>query len=149
MGCIESIPSSEKSIFLLTEQTTFDDFEDEQLSFNPAQFKSAIQCSIATGAKVSLRNVIIISLVRRQNENAILVDYIINKDTTIPSLLTLISCLSTHISSGAMTATLQNNGFPNVSVNAPHCSITFADISGKSLKPILKVTQVLNNRRFQ
>lgn len=139
MGCGGSTNSKLSS---LTEQTTFDDFDDEERSFNPEEFKTALQFSVAAGSQTSIRNVNIISLARFQNQNAIIVEYTIQKDGILPSLLSHMSLISTYISNGSMTSALQTNGFPNVSVNHSHCFIKFADVSVVKSNPILKVTQV-------
>lgn len=139
MGCGGSTNNKLSS---LTEQTTFDDFDDEERSFNPEEFKTALQFSIAAGSQTSIRNVNIISLARFQNQNAIIVEYTIQKDGILQNLLSHMSLISTYISNGSMTSALQTNGFPNVSVNHSHCFIKFADASVVKSNPILKVTQV-------
>jgi hypothetical protein len=139
MGCVNS---KNKKLATLTEQTTFDDFDDEERSFNAEEFKCALQFSVAAGSQTSGRNVNIISLASLQNQNAIIVEYTIQKDGILPSLLSHMSLISTYISNGSMSLALQTNGFPNVSVNDPHCFIKFADVSVVKNKPILKVTQV-------
>lgn len=139
MGCA---PSKKSQFSCLTEQTTFDDFEDEERSFNPNEFKCALQFCVATGSQTSVRNVNILSLARFQNQNAIVVEYTIQKDGIFASLLSHMSLISTYIANGSMTSALQSKGFPNVSANNSQCSIKFTDVSVIRTKPILKVTQV-------
>ena len=141
MGCVVS--SFKKTKSFSAEPTTYDYFEDEDRSFDPEAFKTALHCSIATGAQVSIQNVVVISLVRLQNESSLIVQYTISKDSALSNAFSLISLMSSYISCGAMTLCLQNNGYPNVSANAPQCFIKFSDLTIRKTRTVLKVIQVV------
>jgi hypothetical protein len=140
MGCVLS--THKRTSSSSAEPTTYDYFEDEDRSFDPEAFKTALHCSIATGAQVSIQNVIVISLVRLQNESSLIVQYTVSKDNAPNNAISLISLMSTYISCGAMTLCLQNNGYPNVSANAPQCYIKFSDLTIRKSRTVLKVIQV-------
>lgn len=146
MGCV--ISSYKKTSAFPAEPTTYDYFEDEDRSFDPEAFKSALHCSIATGAQVSIQNVVVISLVRLQNESSLIVQYTISKDNAVGNAITLISLMSSYISCGAMSLCLQNNGYPNVSANAPQCFMKFSDLTIRKTRTVLKVIQVAQLSSF-
>ena len=140
MGCANSI--SKKPPKFMTEQTTFDDVDDEESAFNSAEFSTTLQWSIACCTSVLARNIALINLVRLQHENSIVIEYTVTTVDASSSIISLMSSIATYIATGAMTSYLRVNGFNNVSANTPQCYMKFFDLSPTKKYHVLKIIQV-------
>lgn len=151
MGCANSI--SKKPLNFMTEQTTFDDVDDEDSTFNSAEFSTTLRWSIACCASVLARNVAIINLVRLQHENSIVIEYTVTTVDAITSIINLMSSIATYIATGAMSSYFRINGFHNVSANTPQCYMKFFDLSPTKKNHVLKIIQVskllIQGQRFR
>lgn len=146
MGCTGSSSVEKKSDLQRKENImavdTLGHSDNAFLLFDQRLFKTVFLRNVAVAAGVAIQNVYIVSFKRSETDRAVDITYTISKENTSNSLLLLISVMATYVASGAMTRSLNGDGFPNFSANTHKTTISFSDKSPRASVTVLQITQV-------